>query len=179
MTQFLLTKPPSIQSNRPPAKDMVWIPGGTFLMGSNDHYPEEAPAHKVAVDGFWMDKYLVTNAQFQKFVKATGYVTFAERPANPDDYPGAKPELLQPSSTVFVKPDRPVRKDNHYNWWSYVPGANWRHPEGKGSSIKGREQHPIVHLACEDVEAYAHRTQRTCSDLYPDSDVGFTAGEPD
>lgn len=155
MTQFLLTKPTSIQSNRPPAKDMVWIPGSTFLMGSNDHYPEEAPAHKVAVDGFWMDKYLVTNAQFQKFVKATGYVTVAERPANPDDYPGAKPELLQPSSTVFIKPDRPVSKDNHYNWWSYVPGANWRHPEGKGSSIKGREQHPVVHLAYEDVEAYA------------------------
>ncbi|PSB22827.1 gliding motility-associated lipoprotein GldK [filamentous cyanobacterium CCP2] len=134
---------------------MVWIPGGTFLMGSDHHYPEEAPAHKVAVDGFWMDKYLVTNAQFQKFVKATGYITFAERPANPDDYPGAKPELLQPSSTVFVKPDRPVSKSNHYNWWSYVPGANWRHPEGKGSSIKGREQHPVVHLAYEDVEAYA------------------------
>ncbi|HEY9663710.1 MAG TPA: formylglycine-generating enzyme family protein [Allocoleopsis sp.] len=142
-------------SGRPPAKDMVWIPGGSFLMGSDHHYPEEVPAHKVAVNGFWIDKYLVTNAQFQKFVKATGYVTFAERPANPDDYPGAKPELLQPSSTVFVKPDRPVSKGNHYNWWSYVPGANWRHPEGAGSSIKGRENHPVVHLAYEDVEAYA------------------------
>jgi formylglycine-generating enzyme len=140
-------KSPTDVSGRPLAKDMVWITGDTFLMGSDQHYPEEAPAHKVAVDGFWIDKYLVTNAQFQKFVKATGYVTFAERPANPDDYPGAKPNLLQPSSTVFVKPDRPVNKGNHYNWWSYVSGANWQHPEGRGSSIKGREQHPVVHLA--------------------------------
>jgi len=140
---------------RPPAKDMVWIPGGTFLMGSDNHYPEEAPAHKVKVDGFWIDRFLVTNAQFQKFVKETGYVTFAERPANPDDYPGAKPELLEPASIVFVKPERPVSKDNHYNWWSYIPGANWRHPEGKGSSIKGREKHPVVHVSYEDVQAYA------------------------
>jgi formylglycine-generating enzyme len=148
-------KVPTNTLGRPPAKDMVWIAGDTFLMGSDQHYPEEAPAHKVAVDGFWIDKYLVTNTQFQKFVKATAYVTFAERPANRDDYPGAKPELLQPSSTVFFKPDRPVSRDNHYNWWTYVPGANWRHPEGRGSSIKGRENHPVVHLAYEDVEAYA------------------------
>ncbi|MBV8883250.1 MAG: formylglycine-generating enzyme family protein [Chroococcidiopsidaceae cyanobacterium CP_BM_RX_35] len=140
---------------RPPAKDMVWIPGGTFLMGSDRHYPEEAPAHKVEVNSFWMDRFLVTNAQFQKFVKETRYVTFAERPANPDNYPGAKPELLQPSSTVFFRPNQPVDKDNHYNWWSYIPGANWRHPEGPGSSIKGREKHPVVHVAYEDVEAYA------------------------
>lgn len=124
-------------------------------MGSDHHYPEEAPAHKVALNGFWIDKYLVTNAQFQKFAKATGYVTFAERPANPDHYPGAKPELLQPASTVFVKPACLISKDNHYNWWHYVSGANWRYPEGAGSSIKGREQHPVVHLAYEDVEAYA------------------------
>lgn len=112
--QFLSSavKPPG----RPPAKDMVWIPGGTFLMGSDHHYAEEAPAHRVTVDGFWMDQYLVTNAQFQKFVKAMGYVTFAERPANPEGYPGARPEMLQPSSCVFVKPDRPVDRMNHYNW---------------------------------------------------------------
>lgn len=144
-------KPPG----RPPAKDMMWIPGGTFLMGSNEHYSEEAPAHNVTVDGFWMDKYLLTNAQFQRFVKETGYVTLAERPANPDDYPGAKLELLQPSSIVFFKPKQRVDKGNHYNWWSYVPGANWRHPEGSGSSIKGQEKHPVVHVAYEDVEAYA------------------------
>jgi sulfatase modifying factor 1 len=147
--------PNSHSPGRPPFKDMVWIPSGTFTMGSDDHYPEEAPAHKVKVDGFWIDRYLVTNAQFQKFVKETGYVTFAERPANPDNYPGANPDLLQPSSTVFVKPDNPVDKQNHYNWWSYIPGANWRHPEGPGSSIKRREKHPVVHIAYEDVEAYA------------------------
>lgn len=134
---------------------MVWIPGGTFTMGSDHHYAEEAPAHRVTVDGFWMDKYLVTNAQFQKFVKATGYVTVAERPANPDDYPGAQPDLLEPSSCVFVKPDRPVDKGSHYNWWAYIAGANWRHPEGPGSTIKGRENHPVVHIAYADVEAYA------------------------
>ncbi len=140
---------------RPPARDMVWIAGGTFLMGSNDHYEEEAPVHKVQVDGFWIDRYLVTNAQFQKFVKETGYVTFAERPANPEDYPGADPALLQPSSIVFEQPNRPVDKRNHYNWWRYMAGANWRHPEGPGSSIKSREKHPVVHIAYEDAAAYA------------------------
>jgi formylglycine-generating enzyme required for sulfatase activity len=109
----------------------------------------------VTVDGFWIDPYLVTNSQFQKFVKATGYVTVAERPANPDLYPGAQPDLLQPSSCVFVKPDRPVDKTSHYNWWTYIAGANWRHPEGPGSSIKGRENHPVVHVTYADVEAYA------------------------
>jgi formylglycine-generating enzyme required for sulfatase activity len=135
---------------------MVWIPGGTFLMGSDYHYVEEAPAHPVTVDGFWMDQYLITNTQFQKFVKATGYVTFAERPANPEDYPSARPEMLEPSSCVFVKPDCPVDRGNHYNWWAYIPGANWRHPEGLGSSIKGREDHPVVHVTYADVEAYAN-----------------------
>lgn len=87
-------------SKKPPARDMVWIPGGTFMMGSNDHYPEEAPAHAVTVDGFWMDQYTVTNVQFSRFVEETNYVTWAERPANPEDYPGAKPELLVPSSEI-------------------------------------------------------------------------------
>lgn len=146
---------------RPPAKDMVWIPGGTFLMGSDDHYEEEAPAHTVEVSGFWMDKHLVTNAQFQKFVKTTGYITFAERPANPDDYPGADPNLLQPSSIVFTPPQQHVEMDNHYNWWRYVPGANWRHPDGPGSSIKGREKHPVVHITYEDAEAYAQWVNKT------------------
>jgi sulfatase modifying factor 1 len=153
-----ISKPLSQKANspgRPPTKDMVWIPGGIFVMGSDNHYPEEAPAHKVKIDGFWMDRFLVTNGQFQKFIKATGYVTFAERQANPDDYPGAKPELLQPSSIVFIQPEKPIDKNNHYNWWSYIPGANWRHPEGLGSSIKRREKHPVVHVAYEDVEAYA------------------------
>lgn len=146
---------------RPPAKDMVWIPGGPFLMGSEHHYEEEAPVHTVEVDGFWMDRYLVTNAQFQKFVKATGYITFAERPANPDDYPGADPNLLQPSSIVFTPPQQQVDMGNHYNWWRYVPGANWRHPEGPGSSIKGREKHPVVHITYEDAETYAQWANKT------------------
>lgn len=145
----------TVQTRRPPAKDMAWIAGGTFMMGSDRHYDEEAPAHKVKVDGFWIDKYPVTNAQFQKFVKATGYVTFAERPANPADYPGADPALLQPASIVFTPPTAPVDMGNHYNWWTYVPRANWRHPEGKGSTIKGREKHPVVHVTFEDAQAYA------------------------
>ncbi len=146
---------PSKKKGKPPAKDMIWIEGGLFTMGSNDHYPEEAPTHKVKVNGFWIDKFLVTNAQFQKFVKATGYITFAERPANQNDYPGADLNLLQPSSIVFEKPTQPVDKTNHYNWWRYVVGANWRHPEGKGSSIKDRMNHPVVHIVFEDALAYS------------------------
>ena len=134
---------------------MVWIPGGRFQMGSDHHYPEEAPAHRVRVDGFWMDRTAVTNAQFLKFVKATGHVTLAERPADPAAYPGALPELLQPSSIVFVPPPRPVGQGDPYRWWQYVAGADWRHPEGPGSSIKGREQHPVVHIAHADALAYA------------------------
>lgn len=140
---------------RPPAKDMAWIPDGTFQMGSNEHYPEEAPVHQVTVKGFWIDKYAVTNEQFQKFVKATGYVTLAERVPNPKDYPDAKPELLIPASVVFQKPPHRVDLRNIYNWWQYIPGANWRHPEGPGSSIKKREKHPVVHVTYEDVVTYA------------------------
>lgn len=134
---------------------MVWIPGGSFLMGSDHHYPEEAPAHRVEVAGFWIDRTPVTNAQFQKFVKATGYQTVAERSADPELYPGASAEQLRPASIVFVPPPGPVLQANHYSWWQYVPGANWRHPEGPGSSIKGREQHPVVHVAHADAVAYA------------------------
>ena len=140
---------------RPPARDMVWIPGGTFLMGSDHHYPEEAPAHQASVEGFWMDRTPVTNAQFQKFVKATGHITLAEQPADPALYPDALPERLAPSSIVFVPPAGPVGLADPYQWWQYVPGANWRHPEGPGSSIKGRESHPVVHVAYGDAVAYA------------------------
>jgi formylglycine-generating enzyme len=142
-------------SGDPPDEAMVWIAGGSFLMGSNNHYPEEAPAHRASVEGFWMDKYVVTNEQFAKFVDATGYLTSAERAPNPKDYPGAKPEMLQPASVVFQKAPARVDLRNHYNWWIYVPGANWRHPEGPASSIDGRTQHPVVHVAFEDAEAYA------------------------
>ncbi|MDX8492086.1 formylglycine-generating enzyme family protein [Mesorhizobium sp. VK22B] len=134
---------------------LVWIPGGEFLMGSDHHYPEEAPAHRVRVGGFWMDKFTVTNRDFQHFVAETGYVTVAERSVNPDDYPGALPELLAPSSMMFRKPPGPVDLSNQYNWWVYVPGANWRHPRGPASSIKRLMDHPVVHVAHEDVEAYA------------------------
>lgn len=135
-----------------PYPDMIWIPGGTFQMGSNVHYPEEAPQHRVKVDGFWLDRHPVTNAQFAKFVEQTKYVTFAEVAPNPDDYPGALPEMLFAGSVVFRKPERNERRD--CVWWHFVEGANWRRPYGPGSSIEGKENHPVVHVAYKDVEAY-------------------------
>ncbi|MEZ4564470.1 MAG: formylglycine-generating enzyme family protein [Thermomicrobiales bacterium] len=140
---------------RPPAKDMIWIPGGTFLMGSNDHYPEEAPVHPVTVDGFWMDRTQVTNRAFRRFVKDTGYVTVAERVPRAEDYPGALPEMLVAGSVVFQQPPGRVPMNSHYNWWNWVPGADWRHPDGPQSNLNGRDSHPVVHVAWEDVEAYA------------------------
>jgi sulfatase modifying factor 1 len=137
-----------------PSDTLVWIPGGTFDMGSDRHYPEEAPAHRVKVDGFWMSRHTVTNAEFARFVDETKHVTLAERPANPDDYPGAKPELLLPASVVFKKTAGPVDLRNPYNWWTYVAGADWRHPRGPDSSIIGLEDHPVVHVAFEDADAY-------------------------
>lgn len=134
---------------------MVWIPGGMFRMGSDRHYPEETPAHQVRVDGFWMDRHAVTNRDFERFVKATGHVTLAEKPADAAAYPGAKPELLAPSSVMFKKPAQRVDLANRYNWWIYVRGADWRHPRGPSSSISGLMDHPVVHVAYQDVEAYA------------------------
>lgn len=136
-------------------KGMSRVPGGTFLMGSDDFYPEERPLCRVAVDGFWMDEHPVTNAQFRRFVKATDHVTVAERPLDPADYPDADPSLLVPGSLVFRKTRGPVDLSDFHNWWAYVPGANWRHPEGPGSNLGGRERHPAVHIAHEDAEAYA------------------------
>ncbi len=144
-----------VAPDRRPGQDMVWIAGGTFLMGSDHHYPEEAPAHRVTVDGFWIDRHTVTNRDFQRFVRATGHVTVAEREPDPAVYPGAKPELLVPASAVFRQPPHRVDLRNHYNWWIYVPGADWRHPQGPGSSIKKQPDHPVVHVAWPDVEAYA------------------------
>lgn len=145
--------------SRPPGPapdlDMIWIPGGTFLMGSNEAYPEEAPVHAVTVDGYWMDRFQVTNAKFRKFVTATGYVTVAERVPTIEEYPGAAPEDLVAGSVVFAPPDRPVPLVDHYRWWSYQPGADWRHPNGPDSNLQGLDKHPVVHVAWEDVAAYA------------------------
>jgi formylglycine-generating enzyme required for sulfatase activity len=143
-----------------PAKNMAWIPGGTFLMGSDDFYPEERPAHRVSVDGFWMDQYPVTVAEFRRFVKATGYVTVAELPLDPADYPDADPDLLVPGSLVFKKTHGPVDLRDYHNWWAYVPGAFWRQPEGPGSNLHGRERHPITHVAYEDAAAYARWAEK-------------------
>ena len=134
---------------------MVHVPTRQFLMGSDRHYPEEAPAHRVSVDEFWIDVCTVTNQDFANFVDETSYVTSAERPANPRDYPGALPDMLAPSSVVFKKPRTKVDLRNHFNWWAYVPGADWRHPAGPDSSIEGLDDHPVVHVAYEDAEAYA------------------------
>jgi formylglycine-generating enzyme len=124
-------------------------------MGSNQHYPEEAPVHRETVNAFWMDQHPVTNAEFSSFVDSAGYVTVAERVPDPALYPGALPHMLVPGSVVFRQPSLRVDLRNHFNWWTYVPGASWRHPEGPESSLRGREQHPVVHVAFEDVEAYA------------------------
>jgi formylglycine-generating enzyme len=144
-----------LPSGGAPPIGMIWIPGGTFLMGSDRHYPEEAPAHEVRVCGFWMDRCTVTNREFCRFVEATGHVTLAERAANSADYPGARSELLVPSSIVFKKPPRGTGLGDHYRWWTYVAGADWRHPRGPKTSLRGLEDHPVVHVAFEDVEAYA------------------------
>lgn len=146
---------PDAPLKTPAAAEMCWIPAATFVMGSDEHYPEEAPAHSVRVDGFWMDRCAVTNREFERFVRDTGYVTLAERPADPLLYPGAQPELLVPSSVVFAKPAGRVDLRNVYNWWTYVAGADWRHPRGPASSLDGLWDHPVVHVAFEDAEAYA------------------------
>jgi formylglycine-generating enzyme required for sulfatase activity len=135
--------------------DMVFIPGGTFRMGSDHHYPEERPEHRVAVDGFWMDRTPVTNREFRKFVNATGHVTFAEIKPDAKDYPGALPHMLKAGSLVFTPPKHPVDLSDWSQWWNFKFGANWRRPDGPRSSISGRDDHPVVHIACRDAEAYA------------------------
>jgi formylglycine-generating enzyme required for sulfatase activity len=136
-------------------KGMRWIPGGSFAMGSDDFYPEEAPVRTATVDGLWIDEHPVTNLEFGRFVKATDYVTTAERPPDPADFPDADPELLVPGSLVFQRSRGPVDLRDFRNWWAYVPGAYWRRPAGPGSSLGGRERHPVVHVAYADVVAYA------------------------
>ena len=138
-----------------PNAEMVWIPGGTFRMGSANFYPEERPVHEVTVEGFWMDRYVVTNEQFARFVAETGYVTVAERPLKPEDYPGALAENLVPGSMIFQKQTGPVDLRDYRNWWTWVPGTNWRHPKGPESSLEGLDRYPVVHVAYEDAESYA------------------------
>jgi sulfatase modifying factor 1 len=160
---------PTVQNNVPVPADvppgMVWIPGGEFSMGAQrseslnpvgmQATEDSRPIHRVYVDGFWMDKTDVTNAEFAKFVKATKYVTVAERKPKAADFPGAPPENLVAGAVIFSPPDHMVPLDNHYQWWSYMHGANWRHPEGPTSSLTGRENFPVVDIAYEDAVAYA------------------------
>ena len=138
-----------------PYPGMVWIPGGTFRMGSDHHYAEEKPAHTVTVDGFWIDETPVTNAQFRRFVEATGHVTWAEIDPDPKDYPGARPGMLKAGGLVFTPPSRPVDLADWSQWWRFTFGANWRRPYGKGSHIGGLDEHPVVQVAFRDAEAYA------------------------
>jgi len=148
-------------------KGMVWIPGGEFSMGAADpmgmdknevgmHATDDSrPVHRVYVDGFWMDTTEVTNEQFAAFVKATGYVTVAERTPRAEDFPGAPPENLVAGSVVFSPPDHAVPLNDHFQWWSYIKGANWRHPLGPKSGLQGKAHYPVVHVAYEDALAYA------------------------
>ncbi|SEL81793.1 formylglycine-generating enzyme family protein [Parapedobacter koreensis] len=133
---------------------MVYIEGGTYRMGSAN-FADASPVHEVTIDGFWMDEHEVTNAQFARFVAATGYQTVAERPLNPKDFPDVPLDVLQPGSAVFTPPVQAVNLHDHLQWWKYVVGASWRQPKGRGSSIKGRENEPVVHIAYEDAEAFA------------------------
>lgn len=134
---------------------MAFIPGGTFRMGSERHQPEERFTHVVRVDGFWIDRHEVTNAQFKQFVDATGYRTLAERGLDPAAHPNMPKDLLVPGSTVFIQPIALKRGGRITQWWQYVAGANWRQPTGPGSTITGKGNHPVVHIAYEDALAYA------------------------
>lgn len=159
---------PTIENKAPaptPAPSgMVWIPGGEYSMGSDDptplvcggpdSMPDARPVHRVYVDGFWMDITEVTNAQFAEFVKATGYRTVAEIAPTKEEFPTAPPENLKAGSTVFTPTDKPVALNNHFQWWRYQHGANWRHPDGPDSNIDGKDNYPVVHIAYPDAVAY-------------------------
>src|SRR3984957_19490174 len=135
--------------------NLVWIPGGTFRMGSDRHYPEEAPSHRVSVDGFWIDRTPVTNAQFRQFVRATGHVTFAEKKPDAKNYPNAVPHMLFAGSLVFTPPRHAVDLRDWSQWWKLQRGADWRHPYGRKSDIHGLDHHPVVHVTYSDALAYA------------------------
>jgi formylglycine-generating enzyme len=160
---------PTVPNPGPPPGEappgMAWVPGGEFSMGAadpralphgGDHGMADArPVHRVYVDGFWMDKTEVTNAEFARFTKATGHVTVAERKPRAEDFPGAPPENLVAGSVVFTPTAQPVPLNNHYQWWRYERGASWRHPHGPGTDLRGKERYPVVHIAYEDAAAYA------------------------
>jgi formylglycine-generating enzyme required for sulfatase activity len=162
---FLPTVENKIKPSEPAPEGMVWIPGGDFSMGADESGEslcglpgvtrDSQPIHRVYVDGFWMDATEVTNEQFDRFVKATGYRTIAEIAPTKEEFPTAPPENLVAGSTVFTPTAGPVLLNNHFQWWRYQKGANWQHPEGPDSDIKGREKYPVVHIAYPDAEAYA------------------------
>ncbi len=164
-TAFAPTKPNTASPPGPAPEGMVWIPGGEFSMGCEDltscpcggkePMADARPIHRVYVDGFWMDETEVTNEQFARFVAQTGYVTIAEIKPKAEDFPGAPPENLVAGSIVFTPTPEPVPLTDHFQWWRYQHGANWRHPEGPDSDVKGRENYPVVHVAYPDVVAYA------------------------
>jgi formylglycine-generating enzyme len=159
------TLPIAFHASESPPQGMAWIPGGEFSMGAPDLQATDAvgmnaaadarPVHRVYVDGFWMDETDVTNEEFSRFVKATGYVTIAERTPTAEEFPGAPPENLYAGGIVFSPPHHAVPLNDHYQWWAYVKGANWRHPEGANSNLKGREKYPVVQVAYPDALAYA------------------------
>ncbi len=151
-TKDALTRGPGAA---PVPPGMIWIEGGEFWMGSDDpEFPDAAPIHRVRVDSFWIDATEVTIEQFAEFVEATGYVTIAEQTPKAEDFPGAPPQNLVAGSVVFSPPPGEVPLDSHFRWWTYVKGANWRHPEGPESDLTGREKHPVVHIAWPDAAAY-------------------------
>ena len=162
---FAPTVPNKAPAPAPAPEGMVWVPGGEFSMGSDAASEslcslpgvtrDALPIHRVSVDGFWMDATEVTNEQFEKFVKATGYVTVAEQKPTKEEFPTAPPENLVAGSTVFTTTPQPVPLNDYFQWWSYVPGADWRHPTGPDSDLKAREKHPVVQIAYEDAAAYA------------------------
>jgi sulfatase modifying factor 1 len=162
---FLSTVENKNSAPGPTPGGMAWIPGGEFSMGSaangagNSEMPmasnDAGPVHRVRVDGFWMDATPVTNEQFEKFVKATSYITIAERKPTKEEFPTAPEENLVAGSVVFASTDHEVPLNDHYQWWTYVKGANWRHTVGPQSNIKGKEKYPVVQIAYPDAEAYA------------------------
>ena len=170
MTAFQPTVENSRSAPGRPPPGMVWIPGGEFSMGAVEMpgmnavgmqaTTDSRPVHRVYVDGFWMDTTEVTNEQFAKFVKATGYRTIAERTPRAEDFPGAPPENLVAGGVVYTPPDHPVPLDDHFQWWSYVKGANWRHPNGPRRSLAGHDDFPVVQVAYDDAVAYATWTDK-------------------